>query len=74
MGQQGDDSTKLIEVRTEEQAALIVAALADAGISAKAQGGLTAGFRVEIPGGVDVFVQRADLDRAREILREIKIT
>jgi len=73
MGQQGDDSTKLIEVRSEAQAALIVAALADAGISANAQGDLTAGFRAEAPGGVGVLVRRADLDRAREVLREIKV-
>ncbi len=73
MGQKADDSTKLIEVRSEAQAALIVAALEDAGINANAQGGLTAGFRAEAPGGVDVFVRRSDLERAREVLREIKV-
>ena len=48
-----------------------VAALEDAGISANAQGGLTAGFRAEAPGGVRVMVRRADVERAREVLRRV---
>jgi hypothetical protein len=73
MAQQSDEPTKLIEARSEAQAALVVGALEDAGIKASAPGGLTGGFRAEAPGGVDVFVQRHDLERAREILRGINV-
>jgi hypothetical protein len=73
MAERAQEMTKLIEVRSEAQAAMIVAALEDAGIRAYMQGGLTAGFRAEAPGGVEVMVERADIGRAQEVLRERKI-
>jgi hypothetical protein len=61
----------LASVPDEMHAALIVNALSEAGIRARATGGFTAGFRAEAPGEVSVVVSRADLARAREILAEI---
>jgi hypothetical protein len=74
MPEQPDDPTKLTQVKSEAQAALIVGALADQSIEAQTEGGLIAGFRAEAPGGVDILVHRRDLDRALAILRELNVT
>jgi len=66
-----DRPVVLTAVAGEAQAAMIVAALEEEGIKAHAQGGLTAGFRAEVPGDVQVLVRHADLDRARELLQSI---
>ena len=56
--------------RTEIEAAVIAAALDEAGIAAQVVGGLTSVYRAEAPGEVRVLVHRTDLERAREVLRE----
>jgi type III secretory pathway lipoprotein EscJ len=60
----------LTTVETEAEAALLMAALRDRGIEARATGQLTSGFRAEAPGGVRILVRQSDLDRAAEVLRE----
>ena len=62
----------LTTVPTEEQAAVIVAALDAQGIEAQAVGQLTSGFRAEAPGGVSVLVRQADLARAQTVLQAAK--
>ena len=57
---------------TEAEAAMIVAALRDAGIRCQTQGALTAGFRAEAPGDVGILVRMADLERARVLLKEFR--
>ncbi len=54
----------------EMEAMPLVDVLAGRGIRAKAVGGYTAAFSVEIPGCVDVLVSQADLPLAQEILNE----
>lgn len=56
--------------RTEIEAAAIAAVLDGAGIAVEVVGGLTSGFRAEAPGEVRILVHRADLEQAREVLRE----
>ena len=56
--------------RTEIEAAVIAAALDEAGIVAEVVGGLTSVYRAEAPGEVRILVHRTDLERAREVLRE----
>ena len=62
----------LTAVPTEVMAELIVAALRGRGVEARAEGGLTGGFRAEAPGRVKVIVRQADLELAREALRTIE--
>lgn len=70
MSHNPDHLETLIAVPNEIQAVMIVAALKEGGIDAVAEGGLTAGFRAEAPGLVNVMVRQADADRARVILAE----
>ena len=72
MSEDPNEYVKLTRVPTEVQATLIVVALLDRGIEARHAGGLISGFRAEAPGGVDIFVRRADLERARTALQEIE--
>ena len=72
MSEDADEYVKLTRVIAETQAALIVAALIDRGIQTRQVGGLISGFRAEAPGGVDIFVRRGDLERARTALGEIE--
>ena len=70
-----DDPNQPVVLTTapiEAQAALIVAALRDRGVEAQATGGLTTGFRAEAPGVTRILVRQADLERARQVWREIK--
>jgi len=60
----------VVSVPSEVEAAAIVSVLAEQGIAAKATGGLTAGFRAEAPGEVEVLVADVDMSRATEILEE----
>ena len=68
-----DKLTRLETFNDEIQAALVVSALEAEGITARATGGFTAGFRAEAPGYVDVVVREADVDRARQILETIDL-
>lgn len=62
----------LATVATEFEAALMVNALEARGIAARSAGALTAGFRAEAPGRVQVLVRERDLAEARDILKELK--
>jgi len=60
----------LTSVSSELEGMLIVGKLEGEGILAKAAGALTAGWRAEVPGRVQVLVLRRDEVRAREFLKE----
>jgi hypothetical protein len=62
----------LLSVANEIEAGAIVAALADYEIEAFTTGGYVSGFKVAAPADVAVLVKRADLDRAREALADIR--
>ena len=69
------DNRKLVTVAqrpTEQQAAILVAVLADEDIRAVATGGYTAGFQAEAPGWVSVQTFEADAERAKQIIAELK--
>jgi hypothetical protein len=62
----------VISVPTDIEAAAIVAALEAHGVHASTTGGYTAGFRAEAPGQVQVIVRRHQLQRAREVLADVR--
>lgn len=62
----------LTSVPNEAQAHLIAAALQRHGVQAQIEGALTSGFRAEVPGQVQVVVRQADVERARDILEDLK--
>ncbi len=66
-----DSPTTLTTVPTEQEAAMIVAALAARGVEAHAAGDFTAGFRAEAPGYVQIQVKAVDLPQARQALLEL---
>lgn len=61
------------ERSTDMAAAMLVTILKDAGITAVAVGGFTAGFRAEAPGMVQVKTFASDADQAREVLAEVRL-
>ena len=65
------DPNQPVMVKTaanEFEASLMIARLHENEIEAYTEGGLTSGFRAEIPGGVRVMVRQADLERAQQII------
>jgi hypothetical protein len=62
----------LLRVPGEMEAALVVSALAEHGLQAKAVGGYITGFRAEAPGDVAVLVRAEELQEAQRILRELR--
>jgi hypothetical protein len=56
--------------RTEVEAAVVVAALREAGIDAQMEGALTSALRAEAPGEVRILVRNCDLPRARQIIAD----
>lgn len=68
-----DHLVKLTSVPRVEQAAIIVAALAEHGVRAVQVGGFTAGFVAEAPGWVQVKVAEEDLPRAQQLFDELDI-
>lgn len=62
----------LVSVPSEIEAAAIVSVLSERGIEATATGGLTAGFKAEAPGEVNVLVSAADAERAKQVLDEFR--
>jgi hypothetical protein len=60
--------TKLTTVPSEQEAAIIVAALSDEEIDACYVGETTASFRVGVPGQVHVYVSEIEFDHARQVL------
>lgn len=67
-----DNLEKLISVPSEVEASMIVNLLGDHGISARAVGGFTSGFKAEVPGNVDVLVNGGDTERASAVLLEVR--
>ena len=53
---------------TEGEATILAARLVDVGIDAWVEGGITAGYRAEAPGGARLLVHQRDLEQAAEIL------
>jgi hypothetical protein len=72
MGDQSSSPRLLLSVATEAEAAGIVTALAEYGIEALTTGGVTAGFKAEAPGSVQILVRSADLEQAQQALAEIQ--
>ena len=68
VGSRPDKITILQTVPSEQEAAMLVARLDNAGIDAWSEGGITSGFRAEAPGSTNVMVRRQDLARAVSIL------
>lgn len=64
----------LLSVRNEAEAAAIVGALTDQGIETITTGSYTASFIAEAPGGVNILVKHADVERAEQALAEIHQT
>jgi hypothetical protein len=64
--------TRLISVRTELEAGIIVGALEQHDIKSTMTGVYTAGFRAEAPGWVQVLVAEYDLAAAQAILEEVR--
>jgi Putative prokaryotic signal transducing protein len=67
-----ENVVRLIGVRHEAEAGILVAALAERGIRAVSSGSYTSGFRAEAPGDVSVLVEEMDLERAKAALKEIQ--
>ncbi len=57
---------------TETEATMIVAALANEGVSAHATGGLLSSLIPGASDGVEILVRQDDLERARKALRTIE--
>ena len=72
MSHDPDEAVVLALVPSELEALLIVDALTERGVPAEATGALTAGFRAEAPGQVGVLVHRSDLEKAGQILEEVR--
>lgn len=64
--------TKLTTVGTEQEAALIVAALEEEGIQADYAGDTTASFRIGIPGSIQINIKSGDFSKAQDVLRKIQ--
>ena len=72
MDDQSSSPGLLLSVATEAEAVSIVTALAEYGIEALMAGGVTAGFKAEAPGSVQILVRSADLEQAQQALAEIE--
>jgi hypothetical protein len=68
MSAKSDTLEVLARVANEIEASLIVQCLGNHGITARAVGGFTSGFRAEAPGDVSVLVMSGDLARAKNVL------
>ena len=67
-----EELTSLIHVPTETEAAPIVDALKEAGITATMTGGFTAGFIAEAPVDISIQIFKRDEAAATEILKKFK--
>lgn len=70
MSTTANNPTKLTEVRSDTEAAIIVAALEQHGIEAHLTGEYTACFRAEAPGNVSILINQTDLAEARQVLTQ----
>lgn len=66
------DVVKLTRCWTEVEATSIASALRDAGIRVEVSGGITGGFRAEAPSAIWVLVGEADLERAKQLLEDLR--
>jgi 3-isopropylmalate dehydratase small subunit len=64
--------SSLIHVPTETEAAPIVEALKEAGISAIMTGSFTAGFLAEAPGDISIQIFKRDSAAANKVLKKFK--
>jgi hypothetical protein len=68
-----DQDLKTVATVTHEfQASAIVDALEEAGIKARAVGGVISDFREGFPAGVAVVVAESDLARAKQVVDELQ--
>jgi hypothetical protein len=67
-----NDPEVLFTAANEPEAASVIAALAEHGVEAFGSGGLAFAGTIGLDGGVEVMVKRAELDRARQALAEIR--
>lgn len=67
-----NDLEVLAAVPSEVEAAAIVGVLHACGIQATAAGGYIAGFKAEAPGTVAVLVKRADVERAHQVVDQVR--
>jgi hypothetical protein len=63
---------RLTSMPTEREAAVIIAALEECGITSTMSGQFTAGFRAEAPGWVQILVAEEDVARAKEALANVR--
>ncbi|MBX3323359.1 MAG: DUF2007 domain-containing protein [Phycisphaeraceae bacterium] len=71
--EQQPDVVVAAKVASEIEANLIVAALVEHGIEARAVGGLTSGFRTEAPGKVRVLVRAEDAADAAAVIDAVLV-
>lgn len=62
----------ICSARHEAEAAVIVNALANAGVTSKTHGEFTAGFRAEAPGEVKILIHPSDVGAAKAVLKDIE--
>jgi len=62
----------LITVLSELKAATIISLLEAEGINAQTSGDLSAGFKLEAPGGVDILVNEIDKEKSLQIIKNTK--
>jgi hypothetical protein len=64
---------RLITLPSEREAVAILSALKANGIEAASTGNLSAGFKLEAPGGVDIMVKENEKEKALAVIQEIKV-
>ncbi len=67
-----ENLVKLTELSTDLEASMIIAALEREGIEAFMKGEYTANFRAEAPSWPKVEVRESDLEKAREVLANLR--
>ena len=63
-----EETVIVTQVDNELEAAMLIDALKEENINAASAGGLTAGFRAEAPGGVNILVHQKDVETARVVM------
>lgn len=67
------ESLKVVrEVSGDIEATNLRAALEEAGIECQSVGDYTAGFRTEVPGGLQLLVKNADFERAQAVIAQFE--
>ena len=73
MADNPEEPIVLVAVASEVEAVLVVNALGDYGVRARAVGGYTSGFKVGAPSEASVLVERDQLEKAKQALGEIEL-